>query len=178
LATFHVSNASDICIYYVCCQILSKILNCTRYKGNEESFNKFVDALASNKTCKKLDLGNNKIGASGAEKIAYALKINNTLQVLDLKTNAIGPKGAQKLADALKVNKSLRELNLWYNGIKKGCVAIGEALKTNRSLETLDLGNNKIGAISAERIAEALKENVTLQNLKSVNAAFMQYIMI
>mmetsp|Transcript_28333 Transcript_28333/g.34569 ORF Transcript_28333/g.34569 Transcript_28333/m.34569 type:complete len:118 (-) Transcript_28333:1690-2043(-) len=81
-----------------------------QYKGNEESFNKFVDALASNKTCKKLDLGNNKIGASGAEKIAYALKINNTLQVLDLKTNAIGPKGAQKLADALKVNKSLREL--------------------------------------------------------------------
>eukprot|EP00404_Azadinium_spinosum_P044714 CAMPEP_0180804310 /NCGR_PEP_ID=MMETSP1038_2-20121128/61389_1 /TAXON_ID=632150 /ORGANISM="Azadinium spinosum, Strain 3D9" /LENGTH=48 /DNA_ID= /DNA_START= /DNA_END= /DNA_ORIENTATION= len=45
-----------------------------------------------------LDLGDNYIGAQGAERLAGALKRNRTMTSLNLDRNDIGAQGAERLA--------------------------------------------------------------------------------
>jgi len=59
-------------------------------------------------TCVQLDLGENKIGDSGATAMAEMLAVNSTLQTLSLQLNSIGSLGATALAKALASNHTLR----------------------------------------------------------------------
>eukprot|EP00511_Aplanochytrium_stocchinoi_P002917 CAMPEP_0204843886 /NCGR_PEP_ID=MMETSP1346-20131115/48242_1 /ASSEMBLY_ACC=CAM_ASM_000771 /TAXON_ID=215587 /ORGANISM="Aplanochytrium stocchinoi, Strain GSBS06" /LENGTH=984 /DNA_ID=CAMNT_0051983107 /DNA_START=91 /DNA_END=3046 /DNA_ORIENTATION=+ len=126
------------------------------------------DALRHNDTLTSLDLYDNQIRDEGASRIADALKINQSLQNLNLRWNNIKDEGASRIADALKINKSLQNLNLGSNEIgDNGAVAIGNAILKNKkcALVTLHLRGNKIDARGAEKIAEVLKINNTLQEL-------------
>ena len=52
-----------------------------------------------------LNLGNNDIGAEGAERLAAALERNTTLTSLNLGFNGIGAQMAERLARALDLNR-------------------------------------------------------------------------
>mmetsp|Transcript_14662 Transcript_14662/g.16721 ORF Transcript_14662/g.16721 Transcript_14662/m.16721 type:complete len:163 (+) Transcript_14662:67-555(+) len=132
------------------------------YEGNEQSFHKFVDSLASNKTCKVLDLYWNHIDDEGARRIADALKINKSLQNLNLLGNSIGTNGTERIADALKVNTSFLELNLRENNIQNaGAGAIRDAIHENQecALMILYLDLNGIDQTLLNDIDATLRRN-------------------
>jgi len=79
---------------------------------------KLANAIAKNKSIKRLDLFNNKISHQGIKHLADALKQNNTpLKELYLGCNNIGDEGSKYLADMLAINKTLQEIDLSHNSI-------------------------------------------------------------
>jgi len=147
----------------------------SKYKQNQQSFNKFVDELAQNKTCTVLDMKLNCIGPEGAVSLGRALERNTILRKLDLSLNYIGDIGAIAIAKALECNTALVELDLscdpYGYGLgpmidNAGAVAIAKALKTNTTLEVLFLDWNDIGTEGCEAIREALEYNHTLTILR------------
>jgi hypothetical protein len=59
------------------------------------------DALAANRTLRKLGLSDNGITAQGVSVLARALETNCVLQSLDLSNNPLGPDGATALCESL-----------------------------------------------------------------------------
>mmetsp|Transcript_15714 Transcript_15714/g.20142 ORF Transcript_15714/g.20142 Transcript_15714/m.20142 type:complete len:137 (-) Transcript_15714:300-710(-) len=109
----------------------------TKYTGNEQSFQKFVDALAGNKTCKILDLWGNGIGDSGAIAIGKSLETNESLTNLNLRNNNIQDTGAGAIHDAIRGNKksALVTLTLDENHIDRTLLDdIAAVLERNTSL--------------------------------------------
>ena len=109
------------------------------------------------------------IGDAGATALAEVLRTNTTLNSLDLCRNpGIGNPGVMSLCEALKVNTTLSSLNLSGTGISDaGVLSLVEVLKTNTSsLTSLFLSDIKISHQSLKSIAEVLRVNSTLKDLK------------
>eukprot|EP00427_Karlodinium_veneficum_P050418 CAMPEP_0169346698 /NCGR_PEP_ID=MMETSP1017-20121227/22245_1 /TAXON_ID=342587 /ORGANISM="Karlodinium micrum, Strain CCMP2283" /LENGTH=695 /DNA_ID=CAMNT_0009442631 /DNA_START=61 /DNA_END=2145 /DNA_ORIENTATION=- len=122
-----------------------------------------AEALQNNKIVKKLCLGWNGIGDSGAERLAEALEKNTTLTELNLTENGIGEKGAEKLAAALHANTTLRVLDLMSNRIgDKGAGYFASALSKNKTLQELRLYDTGIEYSGASRLMSAAERNETL----------------
>ena len=92
-------------------------------------------ALTSNKSLRRLEVGQCRIGDAGGTALANALKTNEDLEELDIQGNNIGVAGAKALASALKVNGSLRSLWVWSNDWgAEGRAALLAALARNTGL--------------------------------------------
>ena len=109
------------------------------------------------------------IGDAGATALAEVLRTNTTLNSLGLCDNpGIGNPSVMSLCDALKVNTTLSSLDLSGTGISDaGVLSLVEVLKTNASsLTSLLLSDIKISHQSLKSIAEVLRVNSTLKDLK------------
>ena len=113
-----------------------------------------------------LHLGQNGIGADGAQALAECLQHCNNLQTLDLDRNGIGADGAKALAEGLQHCNNLQTLHLDRNDIgADGAQALAECLQHCNNLQTLDLDQNGIGADGAKALAEGLQHCNNLQTL-------------
>ena len=109
------------------------------------------------------------IGDAGATALAEVLRTNTTLNSLGLCNNpGIGNPSVMSLCEALKVNTTLSSLDLSGTGISDaGVLSLVEVLKTNASsLTSLLLSDIKISHQSLKSIAEVLRVNSTLKDLK------------
>ena len=88
-----------------------------------------------------------------------------TLQQLDLGGNSIGEAGAQAIADALRENSTLQQLDLSDNGIgSPGSLTPASQAGSDSDSES----DNEIEGAGARAIADALRQNSTLQQLELV----------
>ncbi|KAL9185900.1 hypothetical protein ACHAXT_003677 [Thalassiosira profunda] len=125
---------------------------------------KLTDALAENRTLRRLDLNSNATGNEGAKRLSDALKRNDSLHVIRLGGNQIGDEGGKWLADALKCNNTLQYIDLGSNQIGgEGCKWLSDALKHNNTLEVIVLINNQIGDEGAKSLASAYVVNKALR---------------
>lgn len=95
-----------------------------------------IKGLMLNKTISQIDFAHNKIGDSGARKIAKFVLQTSILTHLNLSDNCITYEGSRYLAQALKVNKSLISLDLKLNRLddKAGSKLCIDLLNNNSGL--------------------------------------------
>ena len=120
-----------------------------------------------NKTITQLDLSHNKIGQSGARKIAKYLLQSQILTHLNLGDNCINYEGSRYLCQALKVNKSLVDLNLKLNRIddKAGQKMCIDLRVKDSHLETINLAANLLGNMFCESLSEYISYNTFIKKL-------------
>lgn len=71
------------------------------------------------------------------------------------------------LADTIKNSDHFRSIALTSVGLTDaGAVQVGEALSINNSLTAMDLSNNDIGDVGIRAIAEGLKNNTSVKQLR------------
>ncbi len=140
---------------------------------------RFISAIANNKSVKQLMMSKNLIGASenlntvypdlttGSEAIANLLRSKSCiLESLSLDWNMIRLDGAIDLASSIAENKSLTYLDISYNALGfDGGVALGVALNDNNTLTYLNIGSNNLTAIPCFTICSAVLENRSLKNI-------------
>ncbi|KAL0480806.1 hypothetical protein AKO1_006945 [Acrasis kona] len=114
--------------------------------------------LLRNHTLTQLHLGGNNIGARGLECIAKSLFENVTLTSLGLRDNQVGSEGMRHLSAALmRAECALSDVQLKGNTIgAEGAGYLAEALRVNKSLKVLELQSNDIGPLGARFICDAL----------------------
>ena len=125
--------------------------------------------LKKSESLSSFSLISGDIGDAGATALAEVLRANNTLNYLNLNGNpGIGNPSVMSLCEALKVNTTLSSLDVSGTGISDaGVLSLVEVLKTNASsLTSLLLSDIKISHQSIKSIAEVLRVNSTLKNLK------------
>ena len=124
-------------------------------------------ALAKNKSCTALYLGNNCLNDEGAAEIADALRSNRTLTCLDLKFNGISEEGARLLSEALDKNSTLTTLEL----VETGCtqVLMNEMYKADADGKIPDVQYNKISLAMHMRIQDQLTRNCINDTIDQVS---------
>ena len=129
-----------------------------------------------------------ELGDEDGKVIAKALLTNQSLTFLDLTNNSIGNDGAIELAKVLQRNQAITEMKLWGNPIgKSGAEALSQAFRVdpihaaylrqaeageleqafriNKAEVSLDLSNKGISNAGATAVAQALKENASVQTI-------------
>ncbi|XP_026858586.2 MHC class II transactivator isoform X1 [Electrophorus electricus] len=135
-----------------------------------EVFPCLVELLPALQSLQHLDLENNKIGDSGAEKLAGALQSLTSLKMLNLSQNSIGDAGLEKLAQALSEVSSLQKLSLYGNLIAdSGAENLALVLPDMKSLLDLDVKYNKFTDIGAKKLSNALKSSTCMKSLQMWN---------
>lgn len=126
-----------------------------------------IKGLMLNKTITQLDLSHNKIGQSGARKIAKYLLQSQILTHLNLSDNSIGHEGSRYLCQALKVNTSLVCMNLKLNRIpdKAGQKMCIDLHMKNSCLQELNLAANLLGNLFCESLSEYISYNTSIRKL-------------
>ena len=152
--------------------MVNKTLNDLMFKGNawgNDAVRILADYLKRSESLSSLNLSFGDIGDAGATALAEVLRTNTTLNSLGLcKNPGIGNPSVMSLCEALKVNTTLCSLDLSGTGISDaGVLSLVEVLKTNASsLTSLLLSDIKISHQSLKSIAEVLRVNSTLKDLK------------
>ncbi|KAH8612570.1 putative Leucine Rich repeat [Trypanosoma vivax] len=128
---------------------------------------KLLKSISMSTSLTRLGLGSNKLGEEGAALLLRALEKNTHLTSLDISLNEIGPNGAKSIAQLLETPSSpLEKLQLYGNYLGcDGVVHITSALRRNRSLKELTLGNNNATDAAMSKVAEMLRDNITLSYL-------------
>ena len=119
--------------------------------------------------CVELVLKHNEITSVGAAILANALRTNTTLQKLNLGYNRLGDNGVQSLAASLiKDNTTLTKLHLQSNGIsRQGAAHLATMLRSNRTLLHLALDENNIGDSGVKLLSDGLGSDGNLANERS-----------
>ena len=150
----------------------SKTLNDLLLSGNawgNDTVRILAGYLKRSVSLSSFHLNDSDIGDAGATALAEVLRTNTTLNSLGLCNNpGIGNPSVISLCEALKVNTTLSSLDLSGTGISDaGVLSLVEVLKTNASsLTSLLLSDIKISHQSLKSIAEVLRVNSTLKDLK------------
>jgi uncharacterized protein (DUF924 family)/Ran GTPase-activating protein (RanGAP) involved in mRNA processing and transport/predicted esterase len=154
-----------------------------------------LTSLADHTEVKRLLLGNNVIGPSGADAVAAfvaspqchlevlylagnefdaaavtrvceAVAHNPCIQGLWLKRNPLGPDGAVPVAELLRVHSRLDTLDMVNTGLlDAGARTLLAAVADNEALEHLYLGTNGLGPDIAARLGRYLAEHDRLESL-------------
>ena len=153
--------------------MVNKTLNCLMFMGNawgNDAVRILAGYMKRSESLSSLYLSYcGDFGDAGATALAEVLRISTTLNSLGLWNNpGIGNPSVISLCEALKVNTTLSSLDLSGTGISDaGVLSLVEVLKTNTSsLTSLFLSDIKISHQSLKSIAEVLRVNSTLKDLK------------
>ena len=152
--------------------MVNKTLNYLMFMGNawgNDAVRILAGYMKRSESLSSLNLNCSDIGDAGATALAEVLRTNTTLNSLGLCNNpGIGNPSVISLCEALKVNTTLSSLDLSGTGISDaGVLSLVEVLKTNTSsLTSLLLSDIKISHQSLKSIAEVLRVNSTLKDLK------------
>ncbi|MCU0686965.1 MAG: DUF924 family protein, partial [Polyangiaceae bacterium] len=109
-----------------------------------EGIKPLLGAMMHSDRVKRLLLGNNVVGDSGAEAIASFLRErrNSPLECWYIAGNQIGPEGLRHLCDALAGDERVTSLWLKRNPLKPaGMASLATLLRHNRAIEVLDVVN-------------------------------------
>ena len=152
--------------------MVNKTLNYLMLRGNawgNDAVRILTGYMKRSESLGSLNLSCSDVGDAGATALADVLRTNTTLNSLGLCNNpGIGNPSVVSLCEALKVNTTLSSLDLSGTGISDaGVLSLVEVLKTNASsLTSLLLSDIKISHQSLKSIAEVLRVNSTLKDLK------------
>ena len=152
--------------------MVNKTVNDLMFGGNawgDDAVRILTGYMKRSESLSSLNLNYSDIGDAGATALAEVLRTNTTLNSLGLCNNpGIGNPSVMSLCEALKVNTTLCSLDLSGTGISDaGVLSLVEVLKTNASsLTSLLLSDIKISHQSLKSIAEVLRVNSTLKDLK------------
>ena len=152
--------------------MVNKTVNYLMFGGNawgNDAVRILAGYMKRSESLSSLHLNCSDIGDAGATALAEVLRTNTTLNSLGLSDNpGIGNPSVMSLCEALKVNTTLSSLDLSGTGISDaGVLSLVEVLKTNTSsLTSLLLSDIKISHQSIKSIAEVLRVNSTLKDLK------------
>ena len=125
----------------------------------EDSKQAFIDMLQQNTSIKALSLSSTGISVPF---LAEALQNNSTLGRLELCKCELTLGMVKDVSRMLAVNCLLRILDISENPIgDDGVTYLAEALKQNKTLQKLDISD--CGITDAAPLAEALKQNKTLK---------------
>ncbi|XP_076839875.1 MHC class II transactivator isoform X2 [Brachyhypopomus gauderio] len=139
-------------------------------QNGPEVFRRLVELLPALQSLQHLDLENNKIGDSGAERLACVLPSLTSLKMLNLSQNSIGDAGLKKLAQALSDVSSLQSLSLYVNEIADvGAENLALVLPAMQSLLDLDVRYNKFTDIGAQKLSNALRSSPSIKSLQMWN---------
>jgi len=123
--------------------------------------------LADSEELTELDLSDCQVFTSShAESLAEGLTTNIHLRKLSLKNTKLQTDSAIQIANALRDNSTLELLNLERNQIGPlGVKAVAEMLRINNKLMDLRLNDQKSlsGTDAEQQLAKSLSENKTLQ---------------
>ena len=177
-------------------EIKCSMIHDSEFKMLQQCFTKYKNKFIS---LEHICLFTNKISLEGTCAHELLSKIHS-LQSLDLGCNKIGDTGATKLANAMlklmdeskdrgeysalntmtthsvildarnKIFDALRELDISWNNISDtGAIAISNCLRVNYPLLKLNLKRNEISCKGLQNIAESLQVNIHLQYLNISN---------
>lgn len=141
-------------------------LGCNRITAQGAA--RLCEVLEENRTVTGLWLKRNPVGPEGAAAVARMLRRNRRLRVLDLVNTGIGAAGlARVLAALIEENRTLERLYLGGNEIDGAETAelLARLLRVNPAIRALLLNVNFLGDSGARRLASALEENRTLEEL-------------
>ena len=141
-----------------------KVLNLNSNNMTGQVAEDLANVIKNNSYLQQLGLENNNLGPS-ATVILQALKENSQLKVLNLNSNNMTGQVAEDLANVIKNNSGLEELHLYKNDLKSSATVILQALKENYQLKVLTLNNNNMTGQVAEDLANAIKNNTSLEKL-------------
>ena len=150
--------------------------NITDFTGKMEGMARIAAALNINVALRDLDLSNNCIGEKGAQLLDHCIVKNTALTRLELGMNRLGNVGAKHIA-ALVSRKSLlnisdlglsnNELCGRYGNINKDAIfELALSLEGHETLTRLDIQRNGVEADGGRALAEALRQNTSLTELK------------
>lgn len=136
-----------------------------------------VDTLSEPKCLwKALSLPNVQLTDEQCQRLVVTLKTNTTLTELNLQENLIArdafanqeSAGTAALAELLESAKCrLQKLNIGWNFVRlNSAQVLGASLRTNCSLTLLDLSHNKLGDAGAYQLANSLRYNRHLNELR------------
>jgi len=130
----------------------------------------FIEVLVQCSSLKKLNLKRNNINAEGAVMIVKALEQcrNIELTYLDLSINKIGDTGAARVAKLLRQCPELTHLDLSLNKISdKGIKRLTSVISKCQNLKLIDfyLTHNLIEADGIESIVKVLTQCPNIKNL-------------
>jgi Ran GTPase-activating protein (RanGAP) involved in mRNA processing and transport len=134
-----------------------------------------ANILSTTQTLRELDLSDNQVESQGLLALLPALTHETcALRRLDLYNNKLGATGATQIAAILRDNRSLRELRIGKNnlGRKKSLKAIATALQRNATLRTLDLSHNQIDDGGAILLAPVLDPEVSQSRLRRLDLTY------
>eukprot|EP01102_Stenamoeba_stenopodia_P014081 TRINITY_DN4647_c0_g3_i1.p1 TRINITY_DN4647_c0_g3~~TRINITY_DN4647_c0_g3_i1.p1 ORF type:complete len:173 (-),score=35.97 TRINITY_DN4647_c0_g3_i1:348-866(-) len=82
-----------------------------------------------------IDFTANRIGPSGAKRLARMLAVNTTIESIIFSANNLGDEGLVELSKCLAANTTLKHLGFWNNHIQnKGAQALLDAMRVSISL--------------------------------------------
>jgi len=119
-----------------------------------------------------LKLVNVALGLDGVLNMLNGLKMaikqyTFALREVTLERNNLGPKGIQELTTGLPLCTQLTKLTIKYNNIEDiGAETIAKYIANNTLLETLVIIDDSITIKGSRHIAQALKQNVTVTDIK------------
>jgi Ran GTPase-activating protein (RanGAP) involved in mRNA processing and transport len=127
------------------------------FNALESASSEFFDALATNKSLKKLQLKESKLTDEHVADLAAALKLNTTLEEVDLSDNELTQAACAALANGLRENRGLRILRLNNNKcLDEGAVLLADVLASdNATLTYLDMGNNGLTSVGMAPLLKA-----------------------
>ena len=125
-----------------------------------------TEALARNKSVKKLDLSLNNIQDKGAIAVSKLLEINTLINDVNLAENKISKDGTDALGKMLTFNDTLEHLNVSRNDLTDADIQLfSNVLQTEDTLRTLDLSHNSFRVTGGESIGEMVERNCSLKEL-------------
>ncbi|XP_078057470.1 NACHT, LRR and PYD domains-containing protein 3-like isoform X1 [Mustelus asterias] len=128
---------------------------------------KLLSAALRNPNCKiqKLSLHSNSLTDSCANDLASALTTNQSLIDLNLGDNKLGNLGVNRLSMALKkLECKIQKLDLYRNALTDSCTEdLASALSTNESLKILNLGSNSFTDQSVPPLCRLIQNCRSLQ---------------
>ena len=114
--------------------------------------------LTTNNTLSVMDISDNAIGVSGADKIGKMLYHNKSITSVDLGSNNIGDEGVEKLVEHLKSNKTIKHLGLWGNNItSNGANHLSKLFSLNHTtVNSIELSNNPLEDEGVDLILQSI----------------------
>ena len=134
----------------------------------EELAEDLAAVIENNSSLEELSIGKNKFGLS-AGTILQALQKHSRLKVLSLSDNNLTAHVAEELATMINNNLGLKELYIHDNDFQTSVAIILKALKEISTLTKLYLNNSLITKEAAEDLANTIKNNTNLQELRIDN---------
>jgi len=138
-------------------------------KLGDSAVGQLCDAIITNFSLRKLNLGKNFLSDKVTEKVSRMLELNSSLEELYLQWNQIKSQGGTNLVNGLQQAPKLRVLDLSWNSLGQNGSQFAKSFAAyiagNTTLIHLDLSNNYINKEDTKIIAEDLKANHSLYGL-------------
>lgn len=133
----------------------------------DQSLQYIFSALPKTKVLKRLDLSFNQLKLVDVQMLAIAIE-SSTIQALRLQSCSIDKEKIEELAESLGKNSSIEFLSLTKNRIEyRGAAALAEMLKVNKTLQDIRLNrDSSIMQSGAALLIEALTHNQMLRRIE------------